>query len=312
MKKYYYFVAHEFSMQERDDLREAIEKAFEKTNLKSYYADIEVRQGYILEKIKDRISRARFGIYDITNTKKPNVFIELGLAIATGKRFYIICKRGTEVPADLAGLDRIEYESYKELTELIKTKIVKVEIEILKYEKQMLRSRQQKYIELSEEEVLKKCVKLYQAEELFHRLGEEIEDKDASNQKAWFLDLVELHADSVYGPQVIQGHLIYGPYENLPEPGTYAAFFKIKVDDNSSMEPFLLLDVTGGSGYRTRTTGYRTRTIRRADFNRPHTYQLFGLEFKYQGGKMEYRAYINTRTGGRIWIDYVAIIKLPV
>jgi len=126
-QEYDYFVAHEFSRQERDDLREAVEKAFESTDLNAYYADIEVRQSptHILDKIKDRIFRTRFGIYDITYTKKPNVFIELGLAMAAERPLYIICKKGTEIPADLAGLDRIEYESYKELTELIRAKIVK-------------------------------------------------------------------------------------------------------------------------------------------------------------------------------------------
>lgn len=291
MREYHYFVAHEFSRQERDDLREAIEKAFEGTGLNAYYADLEVRQTYILEKIKDRIFRTQFGIYDITNTKKPNVFIELGLAMAVEKPLYIICKKGTEVPADLAGLDRIEYESYKELSELVKTKIVKVEIERLGHEKLIQKSRQ-KYKELPEKEVLRERVKLYQAEELLHKFGDEVEDKDASNQRAWFADLSELRA-----------HIIYGPYEELPEPGTYIAFFKIKVDDNSSTEPFLHLDLTGG--------GFSTTTIRKADFYQPHTYQLFGLEFKYREGLMEYRAY-NQIQRGKIWIDYVAIIKLPV
>lgn len=291
MEEYHYFVAHEFSRQEKDDLREAIEKAFEGTGLNAYYADLEVRQTYILEKIKNKIFNTLFGIYDITNTKKPNVFIELGLAMSAEKPFYIICKKGTEVPADLAGLDRIEYESYRELTELVKTKIVKVEIERHRLEKLILEYRQ-KYKGFTEKEVLSKCVQLYQAEELLHRFGEEVEDKDASNQRAWFADLSELRA-----------HIIYGPYEVLPEPGIFVAFFKIKTDDNFSTEPFLHIDVTGG--------GFSTRTIRRIEFNLPLKYQLFELEFKYREGLMEYRAY-NLIQRGKIWIDYVAIIKLPL
>lgn len=118
-----YFVAHEFSIQEKDDLREAIEKAFEGTGMYAYYADVEVRNTHILSKIKEKILTTQFGIYDISNPSKPNVFIELGLAMGAEKTFYIICRKGTTIPADLAGLDRIEYESYKKLTELIKTKL---------------------------------------------------------------------------------------------------------------------------------------------------------------------------------------------
>ncbi len=126
MEEDQYFVAHEFSKQERDDLREAIEKAFEETDLNAYYADSEVREKLtpILEKIKDRIFKTKFGIFDISNPKKPNVFLELGLAIAAEKPLYIICKKGTEIPADLAGFDRIEYPSYKKLTEQIRTLII--------------------------------------------------------------------------------------------------------------------------------------------------------------------------------------------
>ncbi len=132
MQEYHYFVAHEFSKPEIDDLREAIEKGFEGTGLNAYYADREVGQAHILDKIKGRISRTQFGIYDITNIRKTNVFLELGFAMGVKKPFYIICKRGTEVPSDLQGLDRIEYESHKELTEHIKTKIAKNEIKRLK------------------------------------------------------------------------------------------------------------------------------------------------------------------------------------
>ena len=125
MAEYHYFVAHEFSRQEKDDLRAAIEKAFQGTDLRAYYADIEFRNTHILSKIKERIFTTQFGIYDISNSSKPNVFIELGLAMAAEKPFYIICKKGSNIPADLAGLDRIEYESYRELTALIKAKITK-------------------------------------------------------------------------------------------------------------------------------------------------------------------------------------------
>jgi hypothetical protein len=120
----HYFVAHEFSRENRDDLRRAIEEGLADSGLTPYYADGEVRQGHIfMDKILPKIRHTRFGIYDISNPQKPNVFLELGAAIAIGKPYFVICKTGTEVPADLGGLDRIEYESYSELAEQIRAKI---------------------------------------------------------------------------------------------------------------------------------------------------------------------------------------------
>lgn len=290
IREYDYFVAHQFSNEERDDLREAIEKAFKRCGLNAYYADLEVRQTHILEKIRDRILRTQFGIYDITNTKKPNVFIELGIAIATGKPFYIICKKGTEIPADLQGLDRIEYTSYKNLTKEIKNNILKREIKRLDKIKKSMQELRQKYDKLPEKEILRKCVKLYQAEELLHRFGYEVADNSASNQRAWFADLSQL-----------RNHIIFGPYEELPALGPYVAFFKIKIDDNSSTEPFLLLDASDG--------GFSTRVIRRVNFDEPNKYQIFGVEFNYKHKRrMEYRVY-NQMQWGKIWVDYIAIVK---
>lgn len=53
MKKQF-FVAHGFDVQQKDDLRRAIEEAFRGTGLEAYYADMEVRQKHILEKIKEK------------------------------------------------------------------------------------------------------------------------------------------------------------------------------------------------------------------------------------------------------------------
>ncbi len=122
----HYFVAHEFSAEKKDDLRRAIEEALAASGLTPYYADVEVRQGHIfMDKILPKIRHTRFGIYDISNPQKANVFLELGAAIAMGKPYFIVCWRDTEIPADLQGLDRIEYQSYSDLTDQLKAKIPK-------------------------------------------------------------------------------------------------------------------------------------------------------------------------------------------
>lgn len=289
-EEYHYFVAHEFSAQEKDDLRESIEEAFRGTGLKAYYADMEVKQEHILRRIEKRIFTTQFGIYDVT-TNNPNVYLELGIAIGAKKPYYIILKKGTKCLADLQGLDRIEYESYKHLTKEIKSKIVKVEVERFKEIKEGQKIIQ-KYEKLPEDKVRKRCVKLYKAEELLHRFGYEVEDKSASNNKAWFADLSEQ-----------SHHVIYGPYEALEEEGDYIALFRIKINDNSLKDPLLLLDVVGAT-YKVK------RIVRGIDFNQPHLYQLFGLKFKVEQPLpiMEYRIF-NIRKWGKIWVDYIAIVK---
>jgi hypothetical protein len=119
-----YFVAHEFSREQIDDLRHAISEALGDRGLTAYYADTELREGHIFrDKIIPKIQSSRFGIYEVSNPNKPNVFLELGAAIALGRPHVIICKMGTAIPADLAGLDRIEYASLKDLTEQLREKL---------------------------------------------------------------------------------------------------------------------------------------------------------------------------------------------
>lgn len=296
MPRYDYFVAHEFSAQERDDLREAIHRAFEGSDLTAYYADLDVRQniGHILQKIKDVILTTQFGIYDVSNPKKPNVFIELGFAIAANKPSYIICKKGTEIPADLAGLDRIQYESYKNLTHLLRTKIVEREIS-----KSKLRHGMESY----EREILLKPIKLYQAEELFHRWGKETEDLDATNRKAWSVIPPMPISLKVRG---LDTHIVYGPYESLPEPGTYKALFKIKTGDNSDPYPILRLEIHCDSIPEMSKKDFKD--IAGVEFNCPGVYQLFDLNFEYQDQcDIQYRVRILKELS--VWIDYLALVK---
>jgi len=122
----HYFVAHEFTPEKTDDLRRAIDEALAGSGLTPYYADNEVRQGHIfMDKILPKIRATRFGIYDLSNPEKPNVFMELGAAIGMGKPYFIICRQGTKLPSDVLGLDRIEYDSYVDLTGQLKAKVTK-------------------------------------------------------------------------------------------------------------------------------------------------------------------------------------------
>lgn len=110
------FIGHEYTKAARDDLRDALKKALKGSGLEPLYADDELWNGQIfVDKIVRQIDDSMFGIYDISNPGVHNVFLELGAAIARRKAYVIICKLGTKIPTNLDGLDRIEYESYKQL-----------------------------------------------------------------------------------------------------------------------------------------------------------------------------------------------------
>lgn len=273
-----------------DDLRDAIERAFNRTGLKAYYADIEIRQSHILGKIADMIFHTQFGIFDISNPMKPNVFLELGFAMAAKKPYYLICKKGTDIPANLEGLDRIEYESYKQLSSLIKELIVEGEISRLK---ERLSSEV-----FSENEVIRNSIRVYQSDSsrMHHATGISVKDRDAENHTSW-------HVGASMPCPI---HIMYGPYQSLPKQGPYKAIFRIKIDDNSNIKEILHIDVISNSNPLLNTHS----SLRGIHFKCPNKYQLFGVEFNYLNEPdVEYRV-IKLSQERQVWVDYVAIVPV--
>lgn len=88
--------------------------------------------------------------------------------------------------------------------------------------------------DLAEDKILARAVRFYEAEELKHRFGNEVRDRAATNGRAWLADLSH-----------VKNHFVYGPYEPLDDLGPYAAWFKVKVSDNSSQANLLSMDVCG-------------------------------------------------------------------
>ncbi len=116
------FVAYPYSIPKADyrrpfkDLAKAFDVEFE-------FADERITNRQILDKITDMIASSRFSLFDIT-TWNANVALELGIARGGGRDYYLLFDpkhlenpSGKGVPADLGGLDRIEYTSFAELEE---------------------------------------------------------------------------------------------------------------------------------------------------------------------------------------------------
>jgi len=112
------FVAYAYNLYPKDDYRRPYQELAKAFQVQFVFADEKITNLHILQKIARLHSRSRFGIYDISGWN-ANVTLELGLAFGLNERAYIAIDPAKtpvqEVPADLRGIDRIQYASYAEL-----------------------------------------------------------------------------------------------------------------------------------------------------------------------------------------------------
>jgi hypothetical protein len=114
------FVAYPYKIYPPDDYRKVYADLEATFKVKFVFADAKITDLHILQKIADLIRESRFGIFDISGWN-PNVTLELGLAYGMREKAYIAIDPAKtpmdEVPADLRGIDRIQYSSYTQLQE---------------------------------------------------------------------------------------------------------------------------------------------------------------------------------------------------
>jgi hypothetical protein len=86
--------------------------ALDRIPFRWYYADTHLSTKHLLGILTSYIKAVDFCIFDIS-TWNPNVALEIGLAEGLGVEYYILLNRNLSkgVPADIQGLQRIEYES---------------------------------------------------------------------------------------------------------------------------------------------------------------------------------------------------------
>lgn len=63
----------------------------------------------VLHKVQRLIEGADLVLAEVSE-ERPNVYYEVGYAAALGKQVLIVCRKGTRLPTDLAGLERMQYE----------------------------------------------------------------------------------------------------------------------------------------------------------------------------------------------------------
>jgi len=133
----------------------------------------------------------------------------------------------------------------------------------------------------------------YSAVNLPHAGGGRIEDRESIFGEAW---------SSREGSPC---HIIYGPYESLPD-GKYTAFFRLKTAERIP-EPVCVLDVfSGGTGGAHRSEEIYIKGI---DFKKAGEYQWFRVPFEWssRSGLAEFRVFWTGKAA--ISVDCVAVFK---
>jgi len=142
---------------------------------------------------------------------------------------------------------------------------------------------------------------VWEGEGLYHEdgSGEQVDDEDALNGKAWH-GLAGTHSAGVW----------YGPYTyDLPPGRAYRAYFRLKTNNVMTTAEVALLDVVDNGG--TRVLGLRR--LRGTDFRAASTYQEFPVDFSYADAGtagLEFRTAF--RSTADLYLDRVLIVGYPI
>jgi len=115
-----YFVSSGVS---EPDKIQAIQSSFEGSGLDPIYGNEATEKGESLQYRIDQIKGCKFGIYDLSSSERPDVLIELGIALGLGREVTIIHKKGVPLPEMVKSLNPIEYKDISDLIEILQKKI---------------------------------------------------------------------------------------------------------------------------------------------------------------------------------------------
>jgi hypothetical protein len=122
------FVGHRFTPGVTNNLRHNLQLLCRPYGISLWYSDSDMPNGSVFETIVQRIRQSDFCLFDDRETEvRPNVLIELGVAIGIGKPyFYLNYRKKRRVAiaqrkevittaSDLAGMLNVPYTSYEEV-----------------------------------------------------------------------------------------------------------------------------------------------------------------------------------------------------
>jgi len=111
----HYFLAQRFDGK-KEDMRKALQDAFEKFNLNVITVDTEIG-GFLFCNIAALIMGTAFGVYHLSKEQKPNVYLELGMSIGLRKPFVLVRDRDATVASIVEFVHYYEMDSYFSLSE---------------------------------------------------------------------------------------------------------------------------------------------------------------------------------------------------
>lgn len=118
MSKTVVFVACPYTLFPLDDYKAVFKEISKSYDVSFRFADEQITNQHILDKITGYIREASFSLFDITGWN-PNVSLEMGIAIGLAKRYFVLwnskLEQRSDVPSDIRGIDRIQYVSNSEL-----------------------------------------------------------------------------------------------------------------------------------------------------------------------------------------------------
>jgi hypothetical protein len=112
------FVACPYTLFPLDDYKKTFQAVSRSQDVHFRFADEQITNQHILEKVRNYISTHDFSLFDITGWN-PNVALELGIAVGLGKKYFVLFNHkidpNKDAPSDIRGVDRIQYGSNSEL-----------------------------------------------------------------------------------------------------------------------------------------------------------------------------------------------------
>ena len=94
--------------------KKGLERCLRSLPVTVHFLDSKLKTKQLFRLVRDALAQADFSLFDVS-TWNPNVSMELGLAEGRNSPYYILLnsKQKKGVPADLQGLQRIEYTSFQ-------------------------------------------------------------------------------------------------------------------------------------------------------------------------------------------------------
>ncbi len=116
------FVAMPFADEHRDEYDIAFVEAAHANGYLCERLDLESFTGDVVAEIERRI-RAAAGVIALLNDHNPNVFLEIGYAMALDKTIIFVARRGQAIPFDIRNQRRVEYSRIAPLRDDLRTLI---------------------------------------------------------------------------------------------------------------------------------------------------------------------------------------------